>query len=169
MQRPRFRVRTLMLLVLLVAVLVGVPLNWMNWLRRGDNGFFSGRVYARLQPNIFVVGETVPVEVEYEFELPSPRPPAGMFFRLKVEMKLEDRKTGAVIDRYTISRHLVSRVREKATGTFRWTIRHPRSGPYYIKYEMSYMDPFGTWTPIGSGASGYTVNAPIADAATPAK
>jgi hypothetical protein len=166
MQRPRFRLRTLMILVALVAVLGGIPLYWMSWLRRANQFGFGASVYARLQPRsgTYVAGEIIPVEIKYNLEMSTaPKPPAGMFFRLKLDTRLEDAVTGAVIDRYTIYRHLVSGVREKSEGTIPWQIRFPRRGQYFIKYEMKYMDPFGTWKSIGSGGNGYTAQAFVGD------
>jgi hypothetical protein len=92
-----------------------------------------------------------------------------MFFRVKLETKVQDQATGAVIDRQTIYQHLVSGVRTKSAGTIPWQIRHPRPGLFHIKNEVSCMDPFGTWTPMGSNGSGYMVSAPIPDASSQSK
>lgn len=159
MIKIRFRLRTLMILVAITAFLIGIPLHWRTWLGSVEFVPISAGLNARpLRPSeADNASQTVRFEIKYNFELGTPHPPAGMFFRLRGETKIEDRASGTLVDRYTFNRLLISGVHGKSSATIPWQIKKPKPGQYRMRYEVTYMNPFGVWTKLLSGGSTYDV------------
>jgi hypothetical protein len=146
--RPRFTVRTLMILVGLAGLAcLGVREYWA-WMRRRDhrNSVSPSTLSASTGRSIqldWCADRPVPVSVTYNFAFGPKKPEPGTTCMLLAELWFEDQQTGLAVEGYTFDAPLTVGGREAASGSFTWEAQLPHPGRYFLNSRLYYVDPAG--------------------------
>jgi hypothetical protein len=148
--RPRFKVRTMMILVAFVGVAsLGGREVWRRWLRQDyRNPVFPSSVVARVGSNegmrlAWNPDQPVLVSVTYDFKFGPSKPPPGLACELFAEVWFEEVATGAAVETYTFDALLTAGSRDSASGTFTWEPSLPHPGRYFLRSFLHWKTPTG--------------------------
>jgi hypothetical protein len=161
MRLPRFRLRTLMIAVVVVALLLSGPLQWAIWLNEPCGVPVEWELEPVFRPQSLTC--TSPAWFKYKFSLREPYPPLFMPVRIKTTLWVWDEAGPTMVDRHTFYRTAISGVRNEVAGTINPPIGKRGAGRYEVQFFAEWSKPFTSWQPWVSCARSYVVRSPVGD------
>ena len=147
---PRFKMRTMMLLVALFgAACLGGREVYRRWLRpQYSSPVFPSHVSAQVGSGwghllLWNPDQPTLVFVTYDFKFGPRKPPPGLSVVLFAEVWFEEVATGAAVETYTFDSVLTAGSRDATAGTFTWEASLPHPGRYQLRSMLHWKTPTG--------------------------